>query len=542
MRKPLAFIISVILIAGLAAPAHAADKQELDAAIDSTAAYLLSVVKNPQVDPVGGEWAVMGLARSGYGVSDAYFENYYRTVEKYVKDNDGILHDKKYTEYSRVIIGLTAAGYDARDVAGYDLTAPLEDFANTVWQGINGPVFALIALDSMDYPNSRRDDYITEILRRQLSDGGWNLTAGANGIPGSGEKADPDITGMALQALAKYQDKPEVKAAVDKALSFLSASQDKDGGYSSWGSMNSESVVQVLVALCELGVSVGDARFVKNGNTLVDNVLSFSNADGSFRHTTDGSGNSQMSTEQAFYGLVAARRAAAGKNSLYRMGDTVRRGGSAPPAEGTGLPGKHPDVVVAPVGKPGRTFADVQNHRNQTAIETLAARGIINGKSENSFDPDATMKRAEIAAIVAWGLGLPEKAASPFDDVPDESWYAKAVATAYHYAIVNGTSAVTFNPNGTITRQEAAVMVAYAAKLCGIETDRTDPAVRDMLAQFGDYRRVADWAQSSLAFCYDTGILDDDALEIGPTEAIKRCEIAEMLYRMLYRAELLQES
>jgi len=63
------------------------------------------------------------------------------------------LHERRYTDYSRVILGLTAAGYDPRAFAGYDLTLPLADFDKTIWQGINGPVFALIALDSGNYSN-----------------------------------------------------------------------------------------------------------------------------------------------------------------------------------------------------------------------------------------------------------------------------------------------------------------------------------------------------------------------------------------------------
>ena len=115
-----------------------------------------------------------------------------------------------------------AAGYDPRDVAGYDLTAPLEDFDKTIWQGINDPIFAL---DSLNYPNSQRDVYIAGILKLQLNDGGCNLSGSGAG--------DPDVTGMTLQALAKYQSKPEVKTATDKAISFLSKAQDASGGYSS---------------------------------------------------------------------------------------------------------------------------------------------------------------------------------------------------------------------------------------------------------------------------------------------------------------------
>ena len=82
-------------------------------------------------------------------------------------------------------------------------------------------------------------------------------------------------------------------------------------------------------------------------------------------------------------------------------------------------------------------------------------------------------------------------------------------------------------------------MVARAAKLCGMDTAYNEAGVRDALASFGDYRTVVSWAQSSMAFCYDMGILDDTALDIKPTEAVKRCEIAEMLYRLLDMVNLL---
>ncbi|MCL1982054.1 MAG: S-layer homology domain-containing protein [Clostridiales bacterium] len=539
MRKILSVFLTVALMAAFSAPAFAADKETIDKAIADTAAYMLKTVKTPVVDSVGGEWAVIGLARSGCDVPDSYFENYRKAVEKHVNDRGGILHDRKYTENSRVILALTAAGYDPLDVAGYNLTAPLEDFDNTVWQGINGSVFALIALDSNDYPSSRRDDYIAEILRKQLPDGGWNLAEGTAGST-KDRAADPDVTGMALQALAKYQSRQEVKAATEKALAFLSGAQEKDAGYSSWGSTNVESSVQVLVALCELGIPADDVRFVKNGKTVVDNILSYKNADGSFGHTADGTGSDQMSTEQALYGLVAVQRALEGKNSLYRMSDAPFRGRLEQTSAEPGLPGRNADVKAMPVVLQGKTFSDIQGHANQKAIEELAARAVVNGKSDASFDPDATMTRAEYAAIITRSLGLAAKGAGVFEDVDSSAWYAGYVGTAFAYGIVTGTSAKTFNPGGTITRQEAAAMTVRAAKLCGMDTSLEAAAVRDALAQFGDYLTVSDWAREPLAFCYREKILADDGMDILPAAAIKRCEIAQMLYSMLGKAGLLQ--
>ena len=82
-------------------------------------------------------------------------------------------------------------------------------------------------------------------------------------------------------------------------------------------------------------------------------------------------------------------------------------------------------------------------------------------------------------------------------------------------------------------------MVARAAKLCGMDTAMNDTAVRDMLAQFMDYRQSADWAREGLAFCYSADLLEQADLDIRPRDAILRSEMAEMVYRLLQRANLL---
>ncbi len=531
-KRVLSLLLALVLILGLTANAAQVGTQ-----LDQTARYIHTTVKDPQVGSVGGEWAVLGLARSGYAVPDSYYETYYRNVESYVKNKKGVLHSKKYTEYSRVILALTAIGKDPRNVGGYDLTLPLGDYDKTVWQGLNGPIWALIALDAGDYPMPRnpqaktqatRQMYVDCILNRQNPDGGWSLTAGD---PAS----DPDITGMALQALSRYQDQAKVRGAIDRALTCMSARQNASGGFSSWETENSESCVQMLVALCELGLDPEDDRFVKNGTSLLDVLASYRQSDGSYCHTR-GDGGNGMATEQAFYALVAVQRAESGKNSLYDMSDALALGSGN---HAQGLPGKHRDVKPAQVVTPGLTFSDTNTHANRTAIEALAARGIINGMGDGTFGPNNTMTRAQFAAIVVRGLGLPQQAVTVFDDVTAKDWHAPYVGTAYTYGIVNGRSADTFDPNGTITRQEAALMVARAAKLCGMDTELSSLAVRDVLAQFTDYVTAADWAREGLAFCYQEGILDDSALEIRPKTAILRCEIAQMLYNLLGTAQLL---
>lgn len=546
-------IISMMIITSVATPVlGATDGAALDAAVKDTAAYMYKTVANPQVGSIGGEWAVLGLARSGYEVPEEYYEKYHATVEAYVKSLKGNLHDKKYTEYSRLIVALSSIGKDARNVGGYDLTKALGDYDKTIWQGLNGPIWALIALDSGNYPipvnpdaktQASRDLYIKRILECQLPDGGWSLFGGTSAASSGDGVSDPDITGMALQALAKYQDRPEVVKASEEALECMSKQQNAQGGFSSWGTPNSESCVQMIVALCELGIPLDDSRFVKNDLTMLDNLMTFYLKGNGFLHTANGSGSNQMASEQGFYGLVAAQRALRGKNSLYRMGDSLKITGTAEiAAPGSGLAHKHEDVLYQPITVPGRTFDDITGvyaHKNQPAIEALASREIINGKTENIYDPEASMTRAEFATIVVKGLGLVPVGTDKFEDVNSDDWYAPFVGAAAKYGIIKGISDTAFNPKGTVTRQEAAVMVARAAKLCGMDTELEGGVIRDILAQFGDYVKSADWARESLAFCYAENILNQEDLDIRSNDNVLRSEMAQMLFNMLGAANLL---
>lgn len=285
--------------------------------LDSTGDYLLSL----GVPTAGNEWRVLGLARAGK-ITSELSDGYYSSLESYVKENGSAkLDSRKSTENSRVILALSAIGKDATDVAGYNLIEPLADYDFVTWQGLNGPVFALIALDTYNYEiptasdgatQTTREKLINYILESQLENGGWTFF---------GSTADPDMTGMAIQALAPYYSKnADVKAAVDKALDVLSASQQENGGVASWGTVNVESCAQVLTALASLGIDADtDERFIKNGNTLVDAIMEFSVENG-FAHVKD-SGYNQMATEQAYYALVSYNRVKNGKTSLYDMSD-----------------------------------------------------------------------------------------------------------------------------------------------------------------------------------------------------------------------------
>lgn len=347
-KRALAAVLALTLVCSLSpAPSLANDESALN--FDSgapaapagygeilveTAAYLSASVPDPGVSSIGGEWAVIGLARNG-GLPADWVSSYYSNLVRTLRDTGGVLHRVKYTEYSRVVIALSSLGFDPTDVDGYDVLSPLGDFDQVCWQGVNGPIWALIALDSRGYdaptaPDGKRqttrDALIDAILESEIAGGGWAL---------SGSVPDVDLTAMALTSLAPYRaSRADVAAAVERGLSVLSSLQGEDGGYGDAGSATSESCAQVVVALSALGINpASDARFAKAGGSVLDALCAFAVPGGGFKHVADGEVNG-MATEQGFYALVAYERLLSGKTSLFDMSDVA--------------PSTPPDVQPAP--------------------------------------------------------------------------------------------------------------------------------------------------------------------------------------------------
>ena len=326
--------------------------------IYKTTGNFMATLGTPTVNSTGGEWMVIGLARSGRTVPAGYYDN----VVEYVKakaDANERLHPAKVTDNARVILALTAIGKDVTNVGGHNLLKGLDSMDYIQTQGINGPIFTLIALDSHNYPTSgdvTREKLIQAILDAQLPGGGWTL---------SGTKADPDMTAMAIQSLAPYYKTNEtVKAAVDKALEALSALQRNDGGFGSWGTVNSESCAQVIVALTALGIDpTADSRFVKNDLTVLDALASFYVTGGGFKHVAD-KGRDGMATEQAYYALAAYYRFVNAQTRLYDMTDVaIQTGGSNTPA--TGDTGVTMWVVALPVAAVAAAFVLKRKKREE---------------------------------------------------------------------------------------------------------------------------------------------------------------------------------
>ena len=298
-------------------------------AMERAETYIQRTVTSPIVDTNAGEWSVLGMARAGY-LTDSAKGNYLANLYMKLDETGGVLHKVKYTEYSRVVMALSSIGADPSNVNGHNLLKPLAKYDKVIWQGINGTIFALLAFDTGNYEIPARDGdgvqttrelLIQEILSKELPGGGWSL---------QGNVADPDITAMAIQGLAPYKSRGDVSAAINRGIEKLASMQDADGGYSSnyiSGSgtpvKNLESTAQVVIALSSVDVAfLEQERFMKNGKTLLDEILRFQKEDGSFEHIKGG-GTDGMATDQGTLALVAWFRAVNGQTSLYDMTDVT---------------------------------------------------------------------------------------------------------------------------------------------------------------------------------------------------------------------------
>lgn len=323
-QKVLAAVVFLLLLLS----GCAGKSRDLPDVMNKTAQYQMENVPRPESGTLGGEWTVLSVIRSAEEVPDSWKEIYLTSLQKKLKETDGILSEDKYTEYARVVLTLTALGEDPEDMAGYDLLRPLTDFNAVTAQGINGAVFALLAFDAGNYRIPKtdgketvsREKLIRWILDRELPAGGFTLKEGA-------VTADADMTAMVLQALAPYRDEEKVSRAIERGVTVLSEMQTERGTYENWGEESCETVAQVMIALSALEIDCEkDERFIKNGQGLFHVLLQFYDGTGGFSHEQK-KDTDPMATDQALCAMAAYSRFLEGRNPFYDMTDSAFSGG-----------------------------------------------------------------------------------------------------------------------------------------------------------------------------------------------------------------------
>ena len=170
-------------------------------------------------------------------------------------------------------------------------------------------------------------------------------------------------------------------------------------------------------------------------------------------------------------------------------------------------------------------YQDTEGHWAESSIERWTGHGIVQG-TENGFDPDGELTCAQLAAILARLLKLPEAPDAGFSDNPAEAWYYDSVNRCAAAGILLGNGDGTVTPNAPITRERAIVMLSRAL---GIE-----PVENPDLSAFEDADAVADYAQGYVAALVAAGVIKGVTDEtVGPQLNITRAATVAILDRAI---------
>ncbi len=164
------------------------------------------------------------------------------------------------------------------------------------------------------------------------------------------------------------------------------------------------------------------------------------------------------------------------------------------------------------------------------AINALARSGLINGRSETIFDPNASVTRAEFTKMVcsAFGVASTPNAAQKFTDVAPSDWYYGWVQAAASYGIVTGVSDTAFDPNATIKRQDMATIMYRAIQ----SFNMTSSLPAGTPKTFADYDQIDDYAKASVTALSSASVINGtSATTFEPYATATRAQAACIIYQ-----------
>ncbi|WP_088229713.1 MULTISPECIES: DUF4430 domain-containing protein [Bacillus cereus group] len=246
-------------------------------------------------DGIESDWVALGLARSGKNVPIEAQLNYVKAVTEKVEKR---VNRFSATDLARTIIMMNAMNADPKKVGEHNLVQKL--YESDKVNSVTGYAFALLAFDTKKYEipvesKWNRVALVESLLNTQHTDGGWTYDSAS-----SKESASSvDVTAMVLSALAPYQERPDVKPAVQKAVAYLYKEQLENGGFSADGQENSNSTAQAIIGL-SLVKDVDQNRLHK----AMQNLLSYQLPNGEFKWLPSDQNGSGIATEQALLALI----------------------------------------------------------------------------------------------------------------------------------------------------------------------------------------------------------------------------------------------
>ncbi len=390
MKRSNKQLLSAILAAALAAAlvfsafAAAPKRETLQTAVQSSAAWLVAnvLIDLEDLEPYNNlDWAAFAVRRSG----EEGYANYPKYIKKVVQQGvDGM----GLNTLAR--IALVATEYsDFKTLDGADVFQAIAQ-CNLSKETMTGAVtYALLALDFAEYDApEQKQALLDRLLDAQHADGGYNYMLKADPANSYSLDADTDSTAMALNALAPYREQPRVKQAVEDALAFIQSKQLPSGGFGDWGE-SPDSVAQVIIALCSLGIDPVSAPYVKQQD-MISILLNYKNEDGG---TKGWSGSSDaMSSYQTLCALAAYTRFLDGRPALFTGPDCT----IAPPpdAEPTTTQKQTTTTQAATSTKPTATTtaATTATTAKPTKPTTVATTTAETAPAKNPDSPDTGVR------------------------------------------------------------------------------------------------------------------------------------------------------
>ncbi len=344
------------------------------------------------------------------------------------------------TSMARYILIIKAAGKDPTNFAGQNLLSGLSQsqlpsgkFPDSIKNGgdelVNAHIWSMIALITAGATDWDQKKAINWLKLQQHADGGFNFLTGS-------ADSDVDVSSAAIIALVLSGEKKD-SPAVAKAIDYLHQEQLPAGGFASWQTENLESAAMVMQALIAAGIDPDSTSWSKNDKKLIDIIIAYQRADGSFAHLKDGKGN-LMSSEQA---LMALGDYIQGKSVYQRMAQ-----------------------ATAPA-----SFSDLKtSDPAYTAVMKMVDRGVMSGYPDKSFRPLAPISRAEFAQalFLAQGKGFqPGPGDKKFVDVDDSHWAYSAITYCARMGWMQGTDSTHFVPGQKLS---GAQLLAVIVKIKGL--------------------------------------------------------------------------
>ena len=209
-------------------------------------------------------------------------------------------------DYAKAILALAAIGIDPQQLypvnnnTALSVIAYLDPAAAAATSAWTAP-YILQAYHQGSYDSSAQEEaLVNALLDSQKETGEWD------------EFGTIDTTANVIAALSLYQDRPEVRAAIDAAVAYLSSAQQSDGSFDDGqtgayaAGKNANSTAMVIIGLAANGIDPDtDERFIKGGNSVLDGLLRYAAADSDGFGYSDKTWNA-LATEQGFRALIAA--------------------------------------------------------------------------------------------------------------------------------------------------------------------------------------------------------------------------------------------